>query len=161
VEIRQARPEEYAAVGELTLQAYLADGLGPDDPYVPELRDAAARARDAELLVAVDGESRLVGSVTFAPPGSPYGEITGPGEAGFRMLVVAPAGRGRGVGAALAQACLARAEVLGCRRVRISSLLRMTAAHRLYDRLGFVRTPELDWTPEPGLTLITYRYELA
>jgi GNAT superfamily N-acetyltransferase len=161
VEIRTARPEEYAAVGELTVQVYVADGLAPDHPYVAELADAAARAHDAELLVAADGDGRLLGSVTYAPPGSPYGEITGPDEAGFRMLAVAPAAQRRGIGAALVQACLTRAELAGCHRVRIVSVSRMTAAHRLYERLGFVRTPELDWTPEPDTTLIAYRYELA
>ena len=32
----------------------------------------------------------------------------------------------------------------------------MTAAGRLYLRLGFARTPERDWSPEPGVDLITY-----
>jgi hypothetical protein len=40
--------------------------------------------------------------------------------------------------------------------VRLSSQHEMTAAHRLYERLGFVRTPSLDWSPVPGLELITF-----
>jgi hypothetical protein len=37
----------------------------------------------------------------------------------------------------------------------------MYAAHRIYDRLGFVRTPERDWEPVPGLvSLLTYALEL-
>jgi ribosomal protein S18 acetylase RimI-like enzyme len=162
VEIREARPEEYTAVAELTVQVYLDDGLlTADHPYVRELQDAAGRARDAELLVAVGGAGELIGSVTFAPPGSSYGEIADTSEAGFRMLVVGAAGRRRGVGAALVQACLARARRHGCVRVRMSSAPAMTAAHRLYERLGFVRTPERDWSPLPGVTLLTYSLELA
>ena len=34
---------------------------------------------------------------------------------------------------------------------------RMTSAHRVYERLGFVRAPEDDWSPEPGVTLLAYR----
>jgi hypothetical protein len=36
----------------------------------------------------------------------------------------------------------------------------MHAAHRIYQRLGFVRTTERDWYPEPGIQLITYLLEL-
>ncbi len=37
----------------------------------------------------------------------------------------------------------------------------MTAAHRICERLGFVRSPERDWRPDPDTVLITYRKELA
>jgi hypothetical protein len=36
----------------------------------------------------------------------------------------------------------------------------MASAHRIYERLGFVRTPERDWQPMPGVQLITYRLHL-
>ena len=32
----------------------------------------------------------------------------------------------------------------------------MHAAHRLYERLGFTRTPERDWSPTPWVHLVTY-----
>jgi predicted N-acetyltransferase YhbS len=162
VEIRPARPAEYDAVGELTVRGYLDDGLlAATSPYLQELRDTASRARDAVVLVAVDDSDELLGSVTFTPPGSSYGEIAGPGEASFRMLIVGPAGRRAGVGTALVAACLARAREHGCARVRISSGLAMTAAHQLYERLGFLRTPDRDWSPAPGVDLIAFARELG
>ena len=36
----------------------------------------------------------------------------------------------------------------------------MRTAHRLYERLGFRRVPELDWTPVPHVQLIAYRLDL-
>ncbi|MCZ2859682.1 GNAT family N-acetyltransferase [Blastococcus sp. VKM Ac-2987] len=72
------------------------------------------------------------------------------------MLVVDPAAQGRGVGAALVSACLERARRAGKRRVVISTGTRMTAAHRLYERLGFTRLPERDWSPVPGIDLLVY-----
>jgi hypothetical protein len=36
----------------------------------------------------------------------------------------------------------------------------MASAHRLYERLGFRRTPEQDWYPAPDVHLITYRLDL-
>ena len=37
---------------------------------------------------------------------------------------------------------------------------RMTAAHRLYGRLGFTRLPERNWSPRPGIDLLVYALEL-
>ena len=53
------------------------------------------------------------------------------------MLVVDPAAqRSQGVGELLVTACLERARAAGKRRMVISTDPRMTAAHRLYERLG-------------------------
>jgi GNAT superfamily N-acetyltransferase len=77
------------------------------------------------------------------------------------MLVVDPAARGQGVGAALVEWCIARARTSGVRSLRLSTQTGMTAAGRLYLRLGFVRTPERDWSPEPGVELITSGREIG
>ena len=93
----------------MTVAAYAGFTLGPDDPYVARLRDADARAHEAELWVAHDEQDdRMMGSVTSCPPGSPWREVAGPGEGEFRMLAVDPAAQGRGVGAALVQHVLDR-----------------------------------------------------
>ncbi|MFD7262639.1 GNAT family N-acetyltransferase [Streptomyces sp. NPDC059874] len=160
--IRAALPAEYEQLGEITAQAYVGDGLlGSGEAfYVAVLRDVAGRAADGEVLVAVD-EGGLLGGVTFAPPGSPLADIAGPGEAEFRMLAVSREARGRGTGEALVRACMARArESEGVTHLVLSTQRGMTGAQRIYERLGFVRTPERDWAPVPGLTLLTYRLEL-
>ena len=36
----------------------------------------------------------------------------------------------------------------------------MTAAQRLYERLGFTRLPERDWSPVPEIDLLVYSREL-
>jgi len=36
----------------------------------------------------------------------------------------------------------------------------MTAAQRLYERLGFHRAQEIDWEFDPGEWLLAYRLEL-
>ena len=157
--VRRARPEEYAEVGELTVAAYRA--LFELGNYEPHLRDVAGRAAESEVLVAVDGSGRLVGAVTFAPYGSSLAEQSEPGDAVFRMLAVAPEARGRGAGSALVQACIGRARSLGLDRLRLSTQPFMYDAHRLYERLGFTRTPTRDWSPEAGVDLITYALELS
>lgn len=72
------------------------------------------------------------------------------------MLAVAPAARGRGIGEALTRAVLDRAAQLGLRGITLSTSQDMTAAHRLYERLGFRRTPDRDWKPNKFVQLITY-----
>ncbi|MFB8443678.1 GNAT family N-acetyltransferase [Streptomyces niveus] len=163
--IRAVEPAEYAVLGEITARAYLDDGLldfGADDPYLERLRDVAGRAAGAEVLVAVDaGEGGgVLGGVAYVVAGSAWAEVAGDGEAEFRMLAVASAARGRGVGDALVRECVARARAEGCVRVRLSTQKAMLGAHRIYERLGFVRTPERDWSPVPGLSLLTYSLEI-
>ena len=154
-ELRRAREDEWAAVGRLTAGAYLADGaMEADDPYYDVLRDAASRAREADLWVAVDEHDELLGTVTWCPPGSTYRELAGSDESEFRTLAVAPAGRGQGVGEALVRHCLQLATEAGSRSVVISTAQWMTTAHRLYRRLGFDRAPERDWWPRPDVRLL-------
>ncbi|MFR9781005.1 GNAT family N-acetyltransferase [Micromonospora sp. MS34] len=162
--VRRAQPADHPAVARLTVAAYEADGqLKGETGYGTVLADVAARAGTGEVLVAVDEVSGAVlGAVTFVLPGTPYAELSGPGEAEFRMLAVDPAAQGRGAGAALVRACVARAAELGCSAVVICVRSGMAAAaHRLYERFGFVRSPELDWSPLPGVELLGLRLALT
>ena len=71
--IRPALASELDAAGHLTAESFITDGhLGPEDAYASRLRDGRDRAEQAELLVAVDpATGELLGSVTFAAPGTP------------------------------------------------------------------------------------------
>ena len=153
-----ATPADFARIAELTGGVYRDEGLAPEE-YQRSLRDVAGRARHAELLVARDGEA-IVGSVALVLAGA-FGEITdSDDEAAFRMLVVDRAARGRGIGELLVRECLARARTAGKRRMVLSTDPRMVDAHRLYERLGFTRLPERDWSPLPGVDLMAYGLEL-
>jgi len=162
--IRAAHESELAAIGELTVAAYRSDGFLDDHgqtptPYALKLADARPRFEEAELVVAVDDTNQLLGTVTIAPPGSPWAQVASPDQLEFRMLAVSPAARGRGVGEALTRRVLDRASELNLNGVVLSSSREMHAAHRLYERLGFRRTPEADWSPVPEVVLITYRLD--
>jgi GNAT superfamily N-acetyltransferase len=158
--VRPVRPEEHARVGELTVAAYLGVRADLGD-YAEELRDVESRVKSAQVLVAVDESGTVLGSVANVPEGGPYAEIGRAGEGEFRMLAVDPAAQGRGVGAALVQACVDDARRRGRERVVLSSGTWMTTAHRLYARLGFVREPGRDWSPVPGMDLTAWRLDLV
>lgn len=78
------------------------------------------------------------------------------------MLAVGKDARGRGVGEALVRFCVERArETPECRRLVLSTQSNMASAHRIYERMGFVRTPERDWKPLADMDpLYTYGLEL-
>ncbi len=158
--VRSARPDELSAAGRLVAEVYLRDGWG-DEAYAEQLRDAAGRARIADVLVAVDGDDILLGTVTVATRLGPLAELASPGEAVMRMLATAPAARGSGAGTALVAACLDRARTDGCRVLRLCTQAGMDAARSIYLRAGFEATPWLDWSPVPGLQLYAYAVALV
>jgi GNAT superfamily N-acetyltransferase len=161
--IRPVRPDEYEALGELTVAAYhsVPDIMGHQEAYDRQLRDVARRAETSCVLVAVGPEGELLGGVTYVRgPDDPYSEELAEGEAGMRMLAVDPMRHGRGVGRALTQACLDRAREAGRRRLVLHTGAWMPAAIRLYDSMRFVRRPEIDFAPVPGIDLIAYSFDL-
>ena len=164
--IRPALEEEYEAVGALTVAGYDADGylLYPDGSYdhgyAGWLADAASRAQKSTLLVAIE-DDELLGTVTWCPYGSADAQLAKePHQGEFRTLSIAPEARGRGIGRALVEHCLELARAAGLTEVLLFSLDDMVPAHRLYTRLGFVRRPDLDWTPEPDVNLWAFSLTL-
>ncbi|MER6301813.1 N-acetyltransferase [Kitasatospora sp. NPDC001539] len=156
--IRQALPRDLEDAGRVTVEAFVGDGhTRPTSDYVGLLRDAGRRAREAELLVAVDAsDERVLGCVTFAVGGTAWADIATPQEGEIRMLATAAASRGRGVGEALVRATIARSRALDLAGMAFSTRPQMTAAHRVYERTGFRRTPARDWAPYPGMDLMVY-----
>ncbi|KHL17108.1 UNVERIFIED_CONTAM: hypothetical protein LK11_13430 [Mumia flava] len=160
--VRPAETSELDRAGQVVVDAYdtagyltLADGT-TDEYYAGLLRDAPARARTSEVLVAVIG-SEVVGSVTWCGAGSPMRELaTRPDQGEFRMLGVDPSAGGRGVASAMVRWCLERAEADGLAEVVISSLPEMLPAHAVYRRFGFDRRPDLDWSPIDGVDLVGF-----
>lgn len=167
IPVRLMRPDDVEAVGRLLLEAYDAVGRF-DDRYRAFLADPARWASQATaVFVAIDpgnthggrttppspASARPIGCVAFVRPGDAAFEPIRPvaGDAGFRFLAVAPEAQGSGAGEALVQACIDRARAAGARRMVIHSMAFMTAAHRLYERLGFVHRPDLDVVFPGGL----------
>jgi GNAT superfamily N-acetyltransferase len=165
VEIRSVRPDEHERLGEITAVAYRA--INPAhadadlDDYEAELRDVAGRAAGADVLVAVDGDGAVLGGVTYVGDrSSPFAEFDEPEAAGIRMLAVAPAAQGRGVGEALTRACIDRAVAAGRAQMILHSTDWMTTAHRIYERLGFRRDPSLDQHVDGEFWLRAFRLRL-
>jgi ribosomal protein S18 acetylase RimI-like enzyme len=154
VEVRAARPEEFATVGDLREAAYRADGfLSATSTYAPTLRALGADGT-GEILVAVDG-GRVVGTVMLMP--WPHGNVVhGPDEAEIRALAVAKDARGSGIGRALVAAVTRRAAAREVRRLLLLTHPDMRVAQHLYAEAGFSRLPDRDWQPGSGPTLMAF-----
>lgn len=151
--LRDARPDERDAVGDLTLRAYaeLAAVMAPSAWAGLEqaVRSALDTDAPAERIVA-EAAGALVGSVMLYPPavdayGGAAGRVPWPE---LRLLAVAPEARGLGVGRALLDECVRRARRMGARALGLHTSRSMRAAIALYERTGFVRAPEHDFQPE-------------
>src|SRR5262245_66657302 len=116
----------------------------------------------AEQLVA-ERAGVIVGTVLLYPPRRM--ELPGGGRLEMpwpevRLLAVAPAERGGGIGAALMQECVRRVRRAGGRVLSLHTTELMQTAIRMYQRMGFVRAPELDFHPTPATTVLGFRLDL-
>jgi ribosomal protein S18 acetylase RimI-like enzyme len=164
MEIREVRPEEHEAAGDLTAAAYRE--FVPDDPsptwaeYLESLRDVSGRVGKTVVLVAVE-DGHPIGTATIEMDqtlGDDDLELP-PDTASLRMLGVAPGARGRGVGRALVEDTIGRERRAGKRHLTLRTTPLMQTAQRLYRAMGFERDPSLDQS-YPEVELIGYRFEL-
>ncbi|WP_228003006.1 GNAT family N-acetyltransferase [Nocardia australiensis] len=157
VVVRTARPDEYDAVGELTVEVYVGEGyVHPDSPYRDELADITHRAANAQILVAAHGD-RVIGSLMVARPATTYAEIARPDELEFRMLAVSKTARGLGAATALVRTVIEMAVAESFAAVVLTTMPAMVDARRIYDRFGFVPVPERDWRTDGGEYLTVLR----
>jgi ribosomal protein S18 acetylase RimI-like enzyme len=167
-------------VGDIRLAAYQADGfISADSGYASTLHGLGADGK-GHVLVAVlpDEDLCAAGSPdrSGSRPGSTQGRIAGTimlqtwpdtgqvvqgaDEAEIRALAVRPHAQGQGIGADLLRRLIDLAAGKGVRRLVLCTEAEMRPAHRLYERAGFERQRERDWSPAPGTTLLVYSLQL-
>jgi len=162
VTIRGASEDDRDAILAVTLAAYdqyasvMPASFWP--PYREHLVASLTEEGPAERIVAELGGA-LIGCVQLYPAESrAYAGVASAATwPEIRLLAVAPAARGRGVGAALMDECLRRARASGAAMVGLHTMDVMVDAVRMYERMGFVRAPEGDFSPFGGIIVKGYR----
>jgi ribosomal protein S18 acetylase RimI-like enzyme len=165
LKIREARIEDRDAARKITLSAFRQYAAVMPPPRWEGYREnilATLTEVAPALHFVAEKDGMIVGSVLLYPPGTAFsttdeGPLTCPE---VRLLAVAPEARGQGIGAALMKECTRRARRLGAACLNLHTTDMMQVAMRMYERMGFVRVPELDFHPYPNITVKAYRLEL-
>jgi len=165
LKIRNARSEDRDAARKITLAAFQQYAAFMPPPRWEGYREnILATLTDVGLAqhIVAEKEGVILGSVLLYPPGTAFstpdeGPLTCPE---VRLLAVAPEARGQGIGTALMKEGIRRARRLGAACLNLHTTDMMQVAMRMYERLGFVRAPELDFHPDPSITVKAYRLEL-
>lgn len=162
--IRDAQAGDQAAIRAVTLEAYQEYAAFMQtnwEIYRQNIEATLADVKPAEQIVA-EQAGTIVGTVLLIPAGT---QVTPPNSEPvrlawpeIRLLAVPPAMRGHGIGRALIDECLRRARHSGAGAITLHTTDMMQAAMSMYERMGFVRTPETDFHPGPEITVKAYRY---
>ena len=127
-EATEATPEVVAAIQWLVPQLSRNAAV----PTEAEIAEIVSSPATVLLLARERSTGEILGSLTLALFRIPTGL-----RAWIEDVVVAEAGRRRGIGEALTRAALRRAEEAGARTVDLTSRASREAANRLYQRVGF------------------------
>jgi GNAT superfamily N-acetyltransferase len=166
--IRDALDGERTTITEITLAAYQEYGaMMPTElwqRYREDIRSTLVEVKPANQIVAVRNGA-VVGAVILYPAGTVF--AAGPGKTvtlawpELRLLAVPPSSRGQGIAAALVRECINRALRSGARLLALHTTDMMKVAMAMYERMGFARAPELDFSPAPDLIIKGYKLDLA
>ncbi|WP_371030897.1 GNAT family N-acetyltransferase [Pseudoclavibacter sp. JSM 162008] len=167
--VREARVDEFEAVGALTVRSFDAGSHGSArwrEWRRPAERDVVARSEAGTVLVAVaDGSesqaSVVIGTTTVLRAGTDPARLARGDEAELRFTAVAPEARGAGVADALVHAGLELARRGGARAVVLDVGAANTQARRLAERVGFARVKGRDTEDETAGVELAYRYDLT
>lgn len=153
--IRDARPEEFREIGALMVKVYsqLKGFPKPDEQpkYYEKLVNIGGLTTKPEtkLLVVASQDGQLAGALVYFGNMKYYGSggkaTKEKNAAAFRLLAVDPRHRGLGLGKMLTQACIDMARESGTGQMIIHSTRAMQVAWNMYENLGFVRAPDLDF----------------
>ena len=153
--IRNAKPSEFTAIGKLMVQVYSQlDGFPKENEqpaYYSMLYSIGefTNKPETELLVAVVDRGKVVGAVVYFGDMQHYGSggtaTQKKNAAGFRLLAVSPEARGLGIGKLLTLECIRKAKENNLSQVIIHSTKAMQTAWKMYERLGFRRSEDLDF----------------
>ena len=163
LQIRDARPHEREAITALTLAAYAQ--YAPLMPHWEQYRRhvlTSLREDEPGTLIVAERDGVIVGSVLLDSLETT--DATAGANAGWPelwLLAVALEARGQGVGRTLLDECIRRARRAGSAALGLHTEDIMEVAMRMYERIGFVRVPETDFSPAAGVLVKGYCLSLG
>jgi len=167
--IRNLCPEEFAALGRLLVAVYSGLEGFPSPEAQPGYYEMLANIgqfaerKDARVLAAVTPEGELLGGLVYFGDMAEYGAggkaKTVRNASGIRLLGIDPKFRGLGAGRALTGFCIQLARDKRHEQVILHTTNAMRTAWALYERMGFNRSEDLDFSWE-GFPVHGFRLRL-
>lgn len=153
--IRNAKANEFEEIGKLMVLVYSQLEGFPKESEQPNYYKMLANIGDlttnpnTELLVAVTSDDKIVGGVVYFGDMQYYGSggiaTKEKNTSGFRLLAVNPMNREQGIGKLLIKNCIEKAKEKKQQQLIIHSTMAMQTAWKMYERLGFKRSEDLDF----------------
>jgi GNAT superfamily N-acetyltransferase len=164
--VRNAHPEEFEQIGTLMVEVYSQlEGfpkISEQPDYYKMLANVGAFTNHpgTALLVAVSTNNKIAGAVVYFNDMKYYGSggtaTREENAAGFRLLAVDPAARGKGIGRLLANECIEKARENKLGQVIIHTTMAMQTAWKMYEQMGFKRSEDLDFSQQ-GFPVFGFR----
>jgi GNAT superfamily N-acetyltransferase len=156
--VRNATPTEFTQIGKLMVLVYSQLEGFPNESeqpgYYKMLSNIGALTEkpETELLAAVGLDGRIAGAVIYFSDMKYYGSggtaTLEQNASGFRLLAVDPLIRGFGIGKLLINECIRKAKDNNHAQVIIHTTMAMQTAWKIYEKLGFRRSADLDFMQE-------------
>ncbi|HCY41649.1 MAG TPA: GNAT family N-acetyltransferase [Prolixibacteraceae bacterium] len=153
--VRNAVPSEFEEIGKLMVRVYSQLEGFPKESEQPNYYQMLANIGaltcnpGTELLVAVSAEGKISGGVVFIGDMQYYGSggtaTSEKNASGFRLLAVDTSFRKQGIGKLLTIECIAKAKEKKVRQMIIHTTMAMQTAWKMYEKLGFKRSEDLDF----------------
>ncbi len=153
--IREAKSKEFHEIGKLLVRVYAQLPDFPNEIDQPDYYKTLANVGDftqspgVKLLVASTAKNKIGGAVLYFGNMKYYGSGgSAPKQkntAGFRLLAVDHDARGHGLGKRLSERCIEIARKENQGQMIIHTTGAMQLAWRMYERMGFKRSEDLDF----------------
>ncbi|MCV9927249.1 GNAT family N-acetyltransferase [Flavobacterium sp. LS1R49] len=153
--VRNAKANEFEEIGKLLIQVYSQLKGFPKESEQPNYYKMLVNIGDltknpnSELLVAVSSDNKIVGAVVYFSDMQYYGSggiaTKEQNTSGFRLLAVDTLAREQGIGKLLINDCIQKTQEKKHHQLIIHSTMAMQTAWKIYERLGFKRSEDLDF----------------
>ncbi len=152
--IRNAETQEFPAIGKLMVAVYSKlDGFPKPaeqpDYYKMLINIGALTSKPQTELLVAKTTADIAGAVVYFGDMKYYGSggtaTQEENSAGFRLLAVSDAHRGKGVGKLLTHTCIEKARAQKRKQLIIHTTMAMQTAWKMYEDIGFIRSTDLDF----------------
>jgi len=166
IEIEVAGPNERGAVLSVVQAAYEEYAEHSDKDFWSGYQRSIEKTiltDDSVTAIIATADATIFGAVLYCQPYEKQmgGAIVKNPFPEMRLLAVPSQFRNHGVAGKLIQYCEDRARSAGSPTITLHTTVLMQTAKQMYERRGYIRYPDIDFTPVPGFVVWGFRKDFA